>query len=49
MECLSTRIALFTCLTTHVEVHSCMIDIDCMMEVEKTERNREERDIKGQS
>ena len=49
MECLSTCIALLTCLTTHVGVHSCMIDTDCMIEVEKTHRNKEERDNRGQS
>ena len=49
MECLSTCIALLTCLTTHVGVHSCMIDTDCMIEVEKTHRNKEERDNRGES
>ena len=38
-----------THLASHEEVHSCMIDTDCMIEVEHTHRNNEVSDNKGQS
>ena len=49
IDCLSTSTVASTFLTTQVEVHSCMIETDCLMEDELTHRNKLESDNKGQS